>query len=195
MNVTDRRSSSKPFSSRPEFLFHGGTAGLLVGEFILPASETGVTRAKNARSNPAKVYLATSADLALIYAVSKGDGHVYRVRGENVQPDPMARTLGVSWEADRAEVLEVIVPNRSQRRRATKHIETELRKMARARKDGEKRQREKEEAEAKRARMGQAAPTETAANPRGSTRALRLGTLAAVAALGAAGAALAPRDG
>ncbi len=87
--------------------WHGGPRGLAK---ILPPVVTGARSTADLRiargiCNPAKVYVTTDYDAALMYAAGHRQGAVYRVDPINPQPDPDCDTPGLSYECDGATIL------------------------------------------------------------------------------------------
>jgi len=121
--------------------FHGGQSGLQVGAYLKPSSETGakntlvkymeeMTREKGIRNpgNPDVVYLTTSYDSALLYAVMHpSGGHVYKVNPVgDVVKDEDCKIEGLSFGCRLAEIQKVIVPTIPEARRVFKAmIETD----------------------------------------------------------------------
>jgi hypothetical protein len=92
--------------------YHGGQAGLRVGAFILPPSETSALNtlyqhgtAVVARRD--RVYVTTSYPAAVMFAaLHPSGGGIYEVEpmGE-MTPDPDCDWPGMSWECERARIV------------------------------------------------------------------------------------------
>lgn len=98
--------------------FHGGVPDLAPGGMVLPPVSTGRTDTLLDTANAAgmqspqrrdRVYIATEAEAALLYACSYpfGRGWLYAVEplGE-VEPDPDCSEPGLSFQCERARVVE-----------------------------------------------------------------------------------------
>lgn len=101
--------------------FHGGPPRLYVGDWILPPSETGLPSSRlygNDMCRADRVYVTTAVEAAAIFASfhPSGKGQIYRVRPEgDIKHDPDCSEPGLSFECERAEVLEVIRITKRQR--------------------------------------------------------------------------------
>lgn len=86
--------------------YHAGPKGL---SEILPPSVTG-KRQVCASSNPDKVYLTSSLEMAIGIASLLPDktGAVYECSPVNPSHDPDCETVGLSFEADRASIVRVV---------------------------------------------------------------------------------------
>lgn len=93
-------------------LYHGGPAGLRVGQFILPPDETHKPSSASYGAHSVcrrdRVYLTSSVESATTYAAMHPslDGQVYVVEpvGELVD-DPDCIEPGLSYEAERARIV------------------------------------------------------------------------------------------
>lgn len=100
--------------------WHGGHPGLEVGDYILPPSETNTTHTLleyGSIGRRDRVYLTTEFAGALFFACVHPDGgHVYEVEpeGELADDPDWFGTSGVSVECQRARIVRVIVPTRTQ---------------------------------------------------------------------------------
>lgn len=116
--------------------YHGGVAGLRIGQHILPPAETGAFSVADCATAPPaeqakieavhrrdRVYLATDQNIAMLWAAlhpdgdAKHGGWVYRVQPEGeIEPDPdYLPGDGTSVCAPRAKVLGIVktgVPRR-----------------------------------------------------------------------------------
>lgn len=105
----------------PPVLFHGGQAGLRVGQLILPPATTGVKPAdERATYAPGvyrrdRVYMVTEAELARMFAAlhpsgdTKRGGDVYRVEPlQGLERDRDCRTPGMSWQAPCARIAGIV---------------------------------------------------------------------------------------
>lgn len=109
--------------------YHGGVAGLRVGQYILPPCETGARSVADNQSAPPeeqatiervhrkdRVYLATDQRIAMLWAAlhpdgdAKQGGWVYRVQPEgDVEPDPdYLADDGKSVCAPRARIVGIV---------------------------------------------------------------------------------------
>lgn len=92
--------------------YHGGAAGIAVGSYVLPPSLTGAPTTADYGADGVcrrdKVYVTTNYEAALMYASMSPSGHtVYTVQPlGQVQNDPDCTEPGVSFECDRAWVLD-----------------------------------------------------------------------------------------
>lgn len=130
---TCSRCDQTLFGCKKEVVFfHGGQRDLKVGEFLLPSSQTGakntlvkyieeMTKEKGIRntSNPDVVYLTTSYDAALLYAVlHPSGGQVYKVKPVgDVERDEDCKVEGLSYGCLMAEIQKVINPSVAEARR------------------------------------------------------------------------------
>lgn len=105
----------------PQQLFHGGQAGLRVGQLILPPTMTGAKPAdERAEYAPGvyrrdRVYMVTDPEQARVYAalhpsgVSKRGGDVYRVQPLlGLARDRDCKAPGLSWQAPQARILGIV---------------------------------------------------------------------------------------
>jgi hypothetical protein len=98
-------------------LYHGGVAGLRVGDYLLPPSRTHARScsdfgADGSHSNQ-HVYLTPSVQLALRYAalVSRHPGWVYEVvplGAVEHDPDPVYQEPGRSFQCDAAVIVAIL---------------------------------------------------------------------------------------
>lgn len=117
----ERLPGMPPWSWHPHPLFHGGHAGLRVGQLILPPSVTGVKPANERADYPAgvyrpdRVYMVTDVEQARMYAAlhptgtpTRG-GDVYRVQPlQGLARDRDCKTPGLSWEAPCARITGIV---------------------------------------------------------------------------------------
>jgi hypothetical protein len=107
--------------------FHGGPAGLRVGEYILPPSKTG------ARSNADygaegvcrrdRVYLTSRMDAALIFGsmAPSNKGAVYEVHPMGtIEYDPDCTDPTISFQTERALIISVLLISNKTRRKVQK---------------------------------------------------------------------------
>lgn len=95
--------------------YHGGNDDVRMGEYILPASQTGkhscedwareykLEGADNCNKN--KCYVTTNIKAALMFACATQNPMLYIVEPENLEHDPDCNTPGLSYQCDRAKVV------------------------------------------------------------------------------------------
>lgn len=97
--------------------WHGGRPGIPRGAFLLPPS---ITKTKHCGLYGAghvhrtdRVYVTTEQAAALLYAAGWPNGVIYRVEPLGpLEDDPDCSKPGVSFQCERARVLQVIKPSR-----------------------------------------------------------------------------------
>jgi len=92
--------------------FHGGFAGLRVGEKILPPAVTGITirtPEQQARQRADRIYFTTGIEVAMLFAKLRGGGDVYRIKPSAIESDPLTADVarGVIFMAPSAEIVAV----------------------------------------------------------------------------------------
>lgn len=107
--------------------YHGGRAGLKVGEYVLPPSVTGVvsTARYGAPARRDRVYLTTDKAAAMMFAslAPAKTVAIYRVEPEGLlTPDPDCKETGLSWECPRATILEIIPLGQTDRKRILSEV-------------------------------------------------------------------------
>lgn len=97
--------------------YHGGNAGLKVGDYILPASKTGARScsdsffpARSVHRND-RCYVTTHPDAALMFASLNPQPRIYVVEPEDLSNDPDCSEPGLSYECSRAKIIKVIKPH------------------------------------------------------------------------------------
>lgn len=95
--------------------FHGGVPGLKPGQRLMPRAVTQTPYAlgrydRTGVAKPHRVYVTTTAESAVIYAVGyPGGGWLYEVEPiGRLTPDPDCLEPGLSWECARAVVVAVV---------------------------------------------------------------------------------------
>lgn len=117
----ERLPGMPPWSWHPQVLYHGGQAGLRIGQLILPPTVTGVKPADQRATYPPgvyradRVYLITDPEQARQFAAlhpsgtpARG-GDVYRVRPVGgIARDRDCKIHGISWEAPMARIVGIV---------------------------------------------------------------------------------------
>lgn len=117
----ERLPGMPPWSWHPQVLYHGGQAGLRVGQLILPPAVTGVKGSDQyATYAPGtyrrdRVYMTTDPEQARMFAAlhpsgtAARGGDVYRVQPlQGLARDRDCKTPGLSWEAPCARILGIV---------------------------------------------------------------------------------------
>lgn len=117
----ERLPGMPPWSWHPQTLYHGGQAGLRVGQLILPPTVTGVKPANERADYPAgvyrpdRVYMVTDPEQARMYAAlhpsgtAARGGDVYRVQPlQGLARDRDCKTPDLSWEAPCARIVGIV---------------------------------------------------------------------------------------
>ncbi len=95
--------------------YHGGPAGLRIGDHILPSAETGAPSTASFGAagicRRDRVYVTTDVNAAVPYASAHwpGRGRVYRIDPiGDLDPDPDCQIAGLSYQCPQARIIAIV---------------------------------------------------------------------------------------
>jgi hypothetical protein len=111
---------------RKKRYYHGGDAGLRIGEYILPPNDTGKDNmiGLNPLRRKDRVYITKDIAGAMFFASRSDNSMVYEVTPEgDIEDDPDHKTKGISFACPKAKIIalhnvpaHVVLRNRQQMR-------------------------------------------------------------------------------